>query len=77
MVGDYISTSFTRNGLAATVFAIGLPHAGTTFDEGMWTPTSPLAIATKAMATSVASSNGVRSSGGTGQGELLRSIRND
>lgn len=74
MVGDYISTSFS-GGLAATVFAVGVPHTGTTFDEGMWAPTSPLAVGTASEATRVASSSGVQSTGGTGQGELLRSIR--
>jgi len=75
MVGDYISTSFDSDGLAATVFAVGAPHTGTTFDEAMFAPASPLPVATTAAATGAASSSGVQSSGGTGQGELLRSIR--
>ncbi|MFL5876099.1 MAG: sialidase family protein, partial [Solirubrobacteraceae bacterium] len=45
MVGDYISTSFNASGTAATVFAIGNPHTGNVFDEGMWAPTTPLAVA--------------------------------
>ena len=75
MVGDYISTSFNPNGLAATVFAVGAPHTGTTFDEAMFAPTSPLQVASASVATRLASSSGVQSTGGTGQGELLRSIR--
>jgi hypothetical protein len=76
MVGDYISTSFNSNGLAATMFAVGLPPTGSqAFDEAMYAPTSPLPVATATPATPVASSSGVQSTGGTGQGELLRSIR--
>jgi hypothetical protein len=76
MVGDYISTSFS-NGLAATVFAVGAPHTGTTFDEAMFAPASLLPVATASAATRVASSSGVQSTGGTGQGELLKAIRNN
>jgi hypothetical protein len=76
MVGDYISTSFNSNGLAATVFAVGIPPTGgQAFDEAMYAPTSPLPVTTTSAATRVASSSGVQSTGGTGQGELLRSIR--
>ena len=45
MVGDYISTSFNAAGTAATVFAVGLPHTGSRFDEGMWAPSAPLPVA--------------------------------
>jgi hypothetical protein len=76
MVGDYISTSFNSNGLATTVFAVGIPPTGgQAFDEAMYAPTSPLPVAAPSAATRVASSSGVQSTGGTGQGELLRSIR--
>jgi hypothetical protein len=37
MVGDYISTSFS-GGKAATLVAIGLPHTGATFNEGLSSP---------------------------------------
>jgi hypothetical protein len=77
MVGDYISTSFNASHQAATVFAVGAPHTGTTFDEGMFSPASTLAVATASTATHAANSSGVQSTGGTGQGELLRSIRNN
>jgi hypothetical protein len=43
MVGDYISTSFA-NGKATTVFPVGLPHTGSTFDEAMYAPATPLSI---------------------------------
>jgi hypothetical protein len=76
MVGDYISTSFNSSGLATTVFAVGVPSTGPlAFDEAMYAPTSPLGVASVSAATHVASGSGVQSSGGTGQGSLLRSIR--
>jgi hypothetical protein len=75
MVGDYISTSFVRGGDATTVFAVGASHTGTTFDEAMFSPASPLSIATASAATRAASSSGVQSPGGTGRGALLRAIR--
>jgi hypothetical protein len=76
MVGDYISTSFNSTGLAATVFAVGVPPTGSqAFNEAMYAPTSPLAVASAAGATRVASSAGVHSTGGTGQGVLLQSVR--
>jgi hypothetical protein len=66
MVGDYISTSFNSTGTAATVFAIGKPHTGAVFDEGMWAPTSPLPVASAAQATRHASSAGAASGQGVG-----------
>jgi hypothetical protein len=76
MVGDYISTSFNSNGLATTVFAVGIPPTGgQAFDEAMYAPTSPLPVAAPPSPMRAASSSGVQSTGGSGQGELLRSIR--
>jgi hypothetical protein len=69
MVGDYISTSFNNAGTAATVFAIGKPHSGSIFDEGMWAPTSPLAVTSAASALNAASSAGVQVMTGFGPGE--------
>ena len=66
MVGDYISTSFNATGSAATVFAIGKPHTGAVFDEGMWAPTPPLAVATPSQATRPATSAGAASGQGVG-----------
>jgi hypothetical protein len=56
MVGDYISTSFNSAGTAATVIAIGNPHAGSVFDEGMWAPSAPFPVAGASSATHEASS---------------------
>jgi hypothetical protein len=78
MVGDYISTSFDSSGLAATVFAVGIPPTPPlAFDEAMYAPTSPLAVTPASAAISPASSSGVQSTGGTGQGALLQSIRHN
>jgi hypothetical protein len=60
MVGDYISTSFNASGTATTVFPIGLPHTGATFDEGMWAPSAPLSVTTTTTATNAASSASVQ-----------------
>jgi BNR repeat-like domain len=66
MVGDYISTSFNSSGTAATVFAVGKPHTGSVFDEGMWAPTTPLSVASAAQARRHASSAGAASGQGVG-----------
>jgi hypothetical protein len=55
MVGDYISTSFNSGGTAATVIAVGLPHTGSHFDEGMWAPSTPLPVAAGSQASRAAS----------------------
>jgi hypothetical protein len=73
MVGDYISTSFNAAGTAATVFAVGLPHTGSVFDEGMWAPTTPLAVAGAAQATQDSSSAGAKR--GRGVGAAHRAIK--
>ena len=75
MVGDYISTSFNAAGTAATVLAIGLPHSGTVFDEDMWAPTVPLAVASGGTATRASSTAGARS--GQGVGEAQHAIRKE
>jgi hypothetical protein len=75
MVGDYISTSFNGAGTAATVFAIGNPHTGDVFDEGMWAPTTPLPVASAAQATRHASSAGAAP--GQGVGAAQQAIRRD
>jgi hypothetical protein len=59
MVGDYISSSFS-GGKVATLFAVGLQQPSTTtFDEAMYAPSTPLAIATPAQATNASSTAGV------------------
>jgi hypothetical protein len=73
MVGDYISTSFNSAGTAATVIAIGMPHTGTVFDEGMWAPSTPLPVTTAA--TREATTAGAAP--GQGVGEAQKAIRGD
>jgi hypothetical protein len=74
MVGDYISTSFNGGGTAATVFAIGKPHAGSVFDEGMWAPATPLTVASAARATRAATGGQPT---GPGIGEAQHAVRRD
>jgi hypothetical protein len=73
MVGDYISTSFNAAGTAATVIAIGKPHTGSVFDEGMWAPSAPLPVTSAA--TRAATSTGAAE--GQGVGTAQQSIRGD
>ncbi len=73
MVGDYISTSFNDAGTAATVFAVGDPHSGGVFDEGMSAPATTLPVASAAQATRHASSAGAAS--GQGVGAAQQAIR--
>ena len=75
MVGDYISTSFNAAGAATSVFAIGFPHTGTVFDEGMWAPVSPLPVATAAQATRAATTAGAAT--GAGVGAAQEAVRSD
>jgi hypothetical protein len=75
MVGDYISTSFNAVGTAATVIAVGLPHTGNVFDEGMWAPSTPLPVAGSTQATRAATSNGAAA--GQGVGEAQQAVRDD
>ena len=75
MVGDYISTSFNAAGTAATVFAVGKPHTGNVFDEGMWAPSAPLAVTSGAGATREATTAGAAS--GQGVGSAQQAIRGD
>ena len=77
MVGDYISTSFS-GGRAATVFAVGLPKtAAGAFDEAMYAPATPLAVATAAQATHPASAVGAGPETGIGTGETHHALRDD
>jgi BNR/Asp-box repeat protein len=75
MVGDYISTSFNAHGTAATVFAVGVPPSAKAFDEGMYAPTAPLAIAGTTAATREAGSAGAQA--GLGVGATIQAIRQD
>jgi hypothetical protein len=76
MVGDYISTSFA-GGKATTLFAVGLPHTGSAFNEGMYAPSAPLAVATAAQATNAASAAGVQAFTGGGANEGVLHQRDD
>ena len=78
MVGDYISTSFVGN-RAQTVFPVGKPHASTgPFDEAMYAPSTPLAVATIAQATNASSSAGVVGPvTGVGTGETHHDLKQD
>jgi hypothetical protein len=76
MVADYVSTSFS-GGSAVTVFAVGKPHTGSTFDEAMYAPSAPLAVATAADAANVASSAGVQAATGGGENEKILHDRGD
>jgi hypothetical protein len=78
MVGDYISSSFS-GGSVATLFAVGLQQPSTTsFDEAMYAPSAPLAVATPAQATNPSSTTGVVVPvTGIGTGTTHQAIRND
>jgi hypothetical protein len=52
-----------------------MTHTGTVFDEGMWAPSTPLAVASGAQATRAASSSGASS--GQGVGEAQHAVRSD
>ena len=77
MVGDYISTSFSR-GRATTVFAVGLQQpTAQSFDEAMYAPATPLAVATQAQAPNTASSQGAGPITGIGTGDTHHALRQD
>ncbi len=78
MVGDYISTSFS-GATATTLIAVGRPRPGaSSFDEAMYAPTTPLAVATRAQATEPATSSGVVVPiTGVGTGETHQALRED
>lgn len=78
MVGDYVSSSFSA-GKVVTMFAVGRTQPTTTsFDEGMNSPSTPLAVATPAQATNPASAAGVLVPvTGVGSGATRQAIRND
>lgn len=79
MVGDYISTSFTSAGTYTTVFAVGKQQpSSTSFDEGMYAPTSPLTVATLAQATQEATTGGVLAPvTGIGSGDTRQALRQE
>jgi hypothetical protein len=76
MVGDYISSSFSGT-TVNTLFTVGLQQPSTTtFDEAMYAPSTPLAVATPAQATNASSTAGVVVPvGGAGTGATHQAIR--
>jgi hypothetical protein len=78
MVGDYISTSFS-GGRATTLLAVGLQQpTSSTFDEAMYAPTSPLAVATSAQATQPSTTKGVLVPvTGVGSGATRQALRKE
>jgi hypothetical protein len=77
MVGDYISTSFS-GGRAVTVFPVGLTQpTSTSFDEAMYAPTTPLAVASLAQSPNAASSQGAGPITGNGIGVAIQTLRQD
>jgi hypothetical protein len=78
MVGDYISTSFA-GATATAVFAVGLGQpTATSFDEAMYAPTTPLAVATPQTATRPSSAAGVVTPvTGVGTGAAIRALKDD
>jgi hypothetical protein len=77
MVGDYISTSFS-GGAAVTMFAVGQAHTSAAFDEAMYAPSTPLAVASPADATRPALTSGVVAPlTGQGTGTVQHLLRAD
>src|SRR3954468_14877245 len=77
MTGDYISTSFS-GATATALFPVGIvPGAGKAFDEAMYAPTTPLAVATAAQATHAATTAGAGPVTGVGTGETHHALRDD
>ena len=76
MVGDYISTSFNQAGAATAAIAVGKPHTpAQPFDEAMYAPTTPFAVAPLASAGNVATSAGAQNTTGQGTGTAHEAIR--
>jgi hypothetical protein len=68
MVGDYISTSFNSSGTATTVFAVGNAPTTEVFNEAMFAPSTPLSVATLAVASERRARSGGVVVAPTGQG---------
>ena len=71
-LGDEVARYETSKG--SLKFAIGKPHTGTVFDEGMWAPSTPLPVASGAQATRAV---GGGQPSGPGIGEAQHAVRND
>ena len=77
MVGDYMSTSFNASGAATALFAVGNPHTGTTFDEAMYAPAAPLAVASLAASPNASTTAGAAQVTGNGTGDAIQATKND
>ncbi len=75
MVGDYISTSFTRRHRDHGRSRSATRTRGNVFDEGMWAPATPLPVATAAQATRAATTAGAAT--GLGVGAAQEAVRSD
>jgi BNR repeat protein len=75
MTGDYISTSFS-NGSAVTMFPVGVA-AASGFDEAMYAPSAPLAVASPSAATKASTTKGVFPVTGVGTGETHHALKID
>jgi hypothetical protein len=75
MVGDYISTSFLPDGTYTTSVAIGQGPPGPPFDEAMYAPTAPIAVATSGLTPS--STTGAHQFTGQGTGETHHALRDE
>jgi BNR repeat-like domain len=74
MTGDYISTSFS-GGSAVTMFPVGMSAPPGFFDEAMYAPASPLAVASSAAATNRSTTTGVFPLSGVGTGETHHDLK--
>jgi hypothetical protein len=75
MVGDYISTSFNAGGAATTLIAVGNPHTGTAFDEAMYAPAAPFAVAPLAQSPNAATSAASSQVTGNGTGDAIQAVK--
>jgi hypothetical protein len=76
MVGDYISTSFSGS-TATALFSVGREQpTATSYDEAMYAPATPLAVATPAQATQPSTTTGVVAPvSGIGTGSTHQALR--
>ena len=75
MTGDYISPSFS-GGSAVTIFPVGVP-AASGFDEAMYAPATPLAVASPSAATNPSTTAGAFPVTGVGIGEAHHDLKNN
>ena len=76
MVGDYISTSFS-GGRRRRCSRWACAAAPSAFDEAMYAPATPLAVASLAQSPNVASSQGAGPITGNGIGTAIQALKQD